>query len=409
MEVAIGIIVWVVVIVFWVVVIRFFVRWRRYRSRALESSGAPASIGGALPRRETGSFQARVRWIEPSTDEDGIGHYRVEMRGRLTTPGAEGIIFRNEIFARTDASDLAPVHALLDWQRASGSVVFVDDTDVGIVPSDSFLNLREWEDVNLLMFPERLKGPYSGQRKLIAAVSVRTYGGAIVWSQDVSFVAKLPVTGYVEDAEREKVDDSIIARLAVAVAVVSGGINDEELGAIRDWSQARIGYLDDDDPQRTERAASLNSALTAGVSDAESDNLDLGATLAALVRDGSQSGRIEAVELALAVVSADGVANPEEMSLVNRIAERLEVDEVWFSEHRDKGLSGLEIAWGSGSDCATLLGIDPSAPPDEIRRKLNERYDRWSSRAVSVSDPEKRRKAEEMLEAVARCRQELLE
>ncbi len=403
------------VVIFWVVVIGFFVIPRMYRWGALQNSswdalqnsGAPASIAGV----QTGSFEARVRWIEPSTDEDGIGtgHYKVEMRGRLITAGGEGIIFRNEIVDGTDASDLAPVIALLDWQQASDSVVFVDDTDVGIVPSDSFLDLREWEDVNLLMFPEMLKGPYSGQRKLIAAVSVRTYGGAIVWSKDVSFVAELPVTGYVEDAEREKVDDSIIVRLAVAVAAVSGGLDDEELGAIRDWSQARIGYLDGDDPERTERAASLNSALTASISDAESDNLDVGATLDALVRDGSQSGRIEAVELALAVVSADGVADPEEMSLINRVAERLEVDEVWFSEHRDKSFSGVEIVSGSGSDFATFFGIDPSAPPDEIRRKLNEQYDRWSSRAVSVSDPQKRREAEEMLEAVARCRQELLE
>lgn len=391
------------VIIFWVVVIGFFVIRRMYRSGSLSSAPAPASIAGV----QTGAFEARVKWVDTGDDELP-SHYRVEFRGRLVPRGEQGLYVRNFLLDTTDKDDPAPVIALLDWQQASDSVMFLDVTDIGVVPADSFLNLRDWESFNLLMFPEVIKGPYSGQRTLTAELSVRTYDGAVIWEKSVPFVAELPVAGYIEDAEREKVDDRLIVRLAVAVAAVSGGMDDEELTVIRDWSQARISYLDEDDDERSERASALNGALAMAVKDADADQLDVGATIDALMSDGSESGRIEAVELAFAVIRADGVADTEEMALVNRIAQRLEVDEAWFSEHRDKSLSGVTFEAGSQADCSTILGIDASAPQDEIRRQLNEQYDRWSSRAVSMSDPDKRREAEEMLEMIARCRAQLL-
>jgi hypothetical protein len=105
---------------------------------------------------------------------------------------------------------------------------------------------------------------------------------------------------------------------------------------------------------------------------------------------------------------ADGTADSEEMALINKLAKRLDVDASWFAEHRDKSVSGLLTNTETASDFATLLDIDPSADQETIRRQLNEQYDRWSSRAVSISDPDKRREAEEMLDTIARARIELL-
>ena len=103
-----------------------------------------------------------------------------------------------------------------------------------------------------------------------------------------------------------------------------------------------------------------------------------------------------------------GSIDDDEMVVVKRLADQLDVDPAWFAETRDKAVSGMNVRAESASAFGVLLGIDITADAVTIRRQLAEQYDRWNSRAVSISDPEKRREAEEMLELVARARRELL-
>lgn len=369
----------------------------------------PSKSGGTLPKASsgTGALSARVRWVDQD-DRIDVGHFRVELKGRHNLPAGENVGLRNFLLDVTDPNDPAPIIALLDFQQANDSVVFLDVTDLGYTERGQFLNIPTWSEVSLRMFPEMLKSTHSGKRRLRAQLTLVTGGGREFWSANVDFDAELPVPGYVEDRERERADDGLIVRLGVAVAASSGGIGDDELGEIRNWSQARLAYLDEGDDERTERAESLNGALERSVHDAEAGTLDLGATIDRFLAEGSESGRVEAVELALAVMRADGSADSEEMGLINKLAKRLDIDESWFAEHRDKSVSGLVTNTETAGDFATLLGIDPSADKETIRKELNDQYDRWSSRAVSIADPDKRREAEEMLDTIARARAELL-
>jgi hypothetical protein len=367
------------------------------------------SAGGALPRASAGmgGLSARVIWVDKD-DRIDVGHYRVEVKGRHALPAGENVGLQNFLLDVTDPSDPAPIIALLDFQQANDSVAFLDITDFGYTERGQFLNISSWTDVDLRMFPEMLKSTHSGKRRLRAQLSLVTGSGREFWTAGVDFDADLPVPGYVEDRERERADDGLIIRLGVAVAASSGGVADEELEVIRSWSQARLAYLDEGDDERIERAESLNGALQRSVLDSEAESLDLGATIDRFLAEGSEAGRVEAIELALAVMRADGSADGEEMGLINKLAARLDVDKSWFSENRDKSVSGLVTKTESAGDFATLLGIDESADSDTIRKQLNEQYDRWSSRAVSMSDPDKRREAEEMLDTIARARAALL-
>ncbi len=368
---------------------------------------AVARSPGTTSTSKSGSLRARVRWVDRSEDIE-TGHYIVELKGTHLLVEGHGFAIRNFLLDVTDPSDHMPVIALLDWQQADDSVMFVDVTELGHAAPGEYLSIAPWAPVGLSIFPEMTKSSHSGRRRLAANLSLVTDTGDEFWSTTVLFDADLPVPGYVEDREHERADDGLIVRMAVAVAAAAGDINEAELQIISEWSQARIAYLDKDDAERSERAAALNGALKRSVADATSGSLDLGATITRFLTEGSVGGRVEAIELSLAVMRVDGVADQGEMTLINRLAKQFEVDQSWFSGSRDKSISGLTADSATASDYMTLLGIDPKADQATIRRELNEQYDRWASRAVSLSDPERRREAEQMIDTIARARLELL-
>jgi DnaJ-domain-containing protein 1 len=113
-----------------------------------------------------------------------------------------------------------------------------------------------------------------------------------------------------------------------------------------------------------------------------------------------------AVELCFAVMAADGVASADELETVNKIAEKLDVNPQLLSAARDKSLSGLSGGATNDRDRYAILGIDASGDPDEIRSQLSSLYKRWSSRATTLTDPAKRKEAEDMLRLIAEIRAE---
>ena len=386
-----------------------WIAWWLIKKAAGANSSEPSqqSVVGSQPRPGTDSLIARVRWVERS-EHIASGHYLVEVKGKQQLVAGQSARFQNFLRDTTDPSAPLPVIALLDWQQAEDSIAFLDTTELGMSEVGEYLNFPDWKSINLPIFPEMTKAPYSGQRRLTASLRLVTSRGGTLWSKDVEFGADLSVAGFIEDRDREQADDGLIVRMAVAVAAASGEVSDDELAVIHRWSQDRLSYLDAKDEERASRATALNQALARSIRDADLDALDLGATIKRFLVEGSEGGRIEAIELCLGVMRADGVADHNEMIVINRLAKQFEIDPAWFADKRDKSVSGLTTQTTTAADYATLLGIDPKASKDTIRQQLNEQYDRWSSRAVSLADPDQRRAAEQMLETIARARAELI-
>jgi DnaJ-domain-containing protein 1 len=113
-----------------------------------------------------------------------------------------------------------------------------------------------------------------------------------------------------------------------------------------------------------------------------------------------------AVELCFSVMAADGIASADELETVNKIASKLEVDPQLLSSARDKSLSGLSGGAVNTRDRYAILGIDTSADPATIRAQLSALYKKWSSRATTLTDPAKRKEAEDMLRLIAEVRAE---
>jgi uncharacterized tellurite resistance protein B-like protein len=380
----------------------------KWAGRRSNSDATPAA--GLLPTTgAVGSLELRMRWV---TDSDvwPSPHFLLECRGSAPIIRGAEIAFRHRLVDVTDPDDPKAVVAVLDWQQFDDSVVFSDITPLG----EGASSIREWEtwsSMKFPIFPDMVRTARGGERQLLSLVdlvAVTQSGLEILWEGRVSTTVTVASVGYEEVDERQKIDDGLVVRLGVAVAAAAGDIDALEVHAIRHVMQNRVSYLDDADDDRNSRLDEMDAVLERSIADAETGALDLGATISRFVSEGTHEARVEAIELALAVMKADGSIDDDEMVVVKRLADQLDVDPAWFAETRDKAVSGMNVRAESASAFGVLLGIDITADAVTIRRQLAEQYDRWNSRAVSISDPEKRREAEEMLELVARARRELL-
>jgi tellurite resistance protein len=391
-------------------------KWAGNRSESAPASPQGASLtssgaaGGFLPGSGVvGSLELRTRWV---TDSEAwpSPHFLLECRGSVPTRRGCEIAFRHRLLDVTDPDDPKAVVAVLDWQQFDDSVLFSDITQLGAATSN-FQEWSTWSSMKFPIFPEMIRTARSGERQLLSIVdlvAVTKSGLEVLWEGSLTTAVTVQNVGYEEFDERQKIDDGLIIRLGVAVAASAGEIESSELHVIRHAMENRVSYMDDADDDKHSRLEEMDAVLQRSIGDSQAGSLDIGATISRFVAEGTHEARVEAVELALAVMKADGSIDSDEMVVVKRLADQLDVDPGWFAETRDKAVSGMNVQAESASAYGLLLGIDATADPETIRRQLAEQYDRWSSRAVSISDPEKRREAEDMLELVAKARQELL-
>lgn len=355
-------------------------------------------------------IEARVRHI-PAAGADGLpDHYLVETRGVTAVSPSRELVAIAMLDDTTDGtSEPLPVLSLLDWQQASSSPIFFDKTKIGVWNGHVF-GTEDWTSLEIRIFPQVLRAPYSGTRTM--RVRVQIYDDAsssdlAFWSTDLTLTCDLDEVGWMEQSERREVSERCAIRMAMSVAVATDGIDAAEKSVIRSWAKDQLDYVAD--AYRQERKAELNRILIEAIEDANSGEIDLGAEIQRLRDNGTQGGRLEAVELCIAVMGADGRADHEELEQVNKIAKKLEVDDVWFAQLRDKAVSAIAVSSeGSAEELAAVLGIDLSQDQATIRAQLNAAFDRWSSRSTSVSDPDKRAEAERMLDVVAEARTKLL-
>jgi tellurite resistance protein len=387
-----------------------FAIWAIAKWSSNRSKSPAVSIGGAIPATGiAGSLELRARWVT-SSEEWPSPHFLLECRGKVPIRHGAEIAFRHRLADITDPNELKGVIAVLDWQQFDDSVLFSDITPLG-EGNSNFHEWAAWSSLKFPIFPDMIRTARSGERQLLSLVdlvAVTASGLEVLWEGNLTTTVMVRNVGYEEFDERQQTDDVLIVRIGVAVAAAAGEIEESEIHAIRHAMEARVSYLDDADDDKRLRLDEMEKALQRSIGDAQDGSLDLGATISRFLENGTHEARVDAVELALAVMKADGAIDNDEMVVVKRLADQLDVDPGWFAETRDKAVSGMNVQAGSASAYGLLLGIDATADPATIRRQLAEQYDRWSSRAVSMSEPEKRREAEEMLELVAKARQELL-
>lgn len=386
------------VIIIGVIILVIILRAISRRGEAgVANQGRSASSASVTPRLA----EAQLRH-EPAGDESP-DRYDVQLRGAmLVRPGSSPVA--SVMIVDVTAGAPLPVIALLNEQQADDSPIFLFQHPFGMWKS-SILGSSDWVSLASI-WPETLRAPFSGRRHLKVWVRFDDQfdSDEVFFFESLDLSVELSEMGWQEFPERRMADEVAMVRLAMGVAAASDGLHEAELKVIKKWATEQVAFLDPEPREQNKKR--LNAAIRKAAQEATGGGIDLAEEIDRLHSKGTPGGRLEAIELCLAVSTADGTADKEELNRINRIADRLGVDRDWFSGARDKALRGSKIEADQAEDLAALLGIDPRAPKDEIRRELTAQYDRWSSRSVSLESQAGRDEAERMLDLIARAREE---
>ena len=353
---------------------------------------------------EDDSDQTFFAKLEPAVGDDGKsipGLLLVSIRGNVEAPDATPAFLRVMIFDAEIGREVLVFTQNAD-QQANNSPAFLCTRPIPYALGNRII-IGQWARVGIPVVIDSLMGPIGGKRELRLDVQLMQADGHIFWRTEVPFTAELDF-GYRDVDDRRAANQALSIQLAVAVASASDGIHDAEIDAINMWIKKNIEGLEGE--ERTKRKKALIASLRLAQQRAEAGTLPISKLITKLKNEGTRSGRMMAVELCFTVMAADGIASADELETVNKIASKLEVDPQLLSSARDKSLSGLSGGAVNTRDRYAILGIDTSADPATIRTQLSALYKKWSSRATTLTDPAKRKEAEDMLRLIAEVRAE---
>lgn len=342
--------------------------------------------------------------LEPAVGDDGKsipGLLLVSVRGNVEAPDATPAFLRVMIFDAEIGREALVFTQNAD-QQANDAPAFLCTRPIPYALGNRII-IGQWARVGIPVVIDSLMGPIGGKRELRLDVQLMQADGHIFWNTEVPFTAELDF-GYRDVDDRRAANQALSIQLAVAVASASDGIHDAEIDTINTWIKKNIEGLEGE--ERAKRKKALIASLRLAQQRAEAGTLPISKLITKLKNEGTRSGRMMAVELCFTVMAADGIASADELETVNKIATKLEVDPQLLSSARDKSLSGLSGGAVSARDRYAILGIDASGDPAAIRTQLSALYKKWSSRATTLTDPAKRKEAEDMLRLIAEVRSE---
>jgi len=393
-------------------------QWKPSASSGLKTTTRPAErekTSRLLPPMET-----RLRAEHVTGNHHSYMVQRIEAKGRFPVPEALTLAFSASILDVTEIDDdgeplpIAVISSLEDFQE-SETTCFQDRQDLGVVKLNQ--GWSNWTSL-LSVIPETLVPPRKGDRKY--RVSVLAYdvdrkptvrhgfllGGEplATWTHEFSW--KFESDGWQERSEKRRESEELIVRLAVAMGFADGSLHDTEAATIKQWIAKRLEMLRPEN--RDNRKQEFNDVVKKAYAAAKAGKAGAGGIIDRLKAVGDPSSHMEAVELCLDILSADGQVAAAELKAVNGIAKRLDVDIEQFEQQKDKRLVDLAGSLDGDVDYRALLNIDRKWGRDQIKSHLNRLYGRWNSRAESLADPEARAHAERMLDLIASARKELV-
>ena len=313
----------------------------------------------------------------------------------------------------TDRDATTFVLSELDAFQEEHSRAFQNLQNGGVIsPNQGFAN---WARVGVV-FPELLVPAYGGERKLriitrlvdtdnMPSISlgygeVDQPGIITVVRNDYTF--NYSGKGFREASEHRDEARALAIRLGMAIAIADGNLDDSEGNVIKDWVTKTIATFGDS--KRDELKALYNDAMRNAFADAKAGELSLSEVTTRLNEIAEEPQKYEAIELCFEVMAADGIAEESEMDSIRRIAEALEIDYKEIETMRDKRLIELDVHLDHQARLETLIGIQDSWTPDEIKTHIRTEFAKWNDRLNNLPEGRERDNAQRMLDMLSEAR-----
>tara|TARA_B100000315_G_scaffold257686_1_gene307322 strand:+ start:270 stop:1457 length:1188 start_codon:yes stop_codon:yes gene_type:complete len=353
--------------------------------------------------------------IEDKTTEEGNKPYKaIQCKGvfpQIYVP--TDIAFVTSILDETDGSeDLKPVISTYRDFQETDSLCFQDRQNIGVIKPDH--GFVKW--VTIARIPiDGINPPESGERDLIVVVRMIDVesptiinhgfhsGPDSLYQKNLEWTHNFSEIGYEENTRNKNTAREYSIKLGMSIAMADGKLDRSEGETIKSWIS---DILDEENKSlRNELKENFNNSLKNSHEELKSGELKLDEIIKTLNQIADNSTKIEALKLCYDIMAADGIADHDEINLLNKISNDLGIDENEINNIRDKAIINIDTESISISDDLSssekLLGINKNWSMDRKLSYLTEEFQKWSQRINSFSDPQKREKAQNMIDAIA--------
>ncbi len=351
--------------------------------------------------------------LEIRINEDRIGDdeetliLRIEGRGLIPVTRTMEIGFITSVFDQTDG-DPVPVMTHVDIFQEPESVAYHYRSDIGEVESN--VGFTEWAQLGIVI-PEVLEPPKGGQRKLkilLRMIDVNNppelflgFGEGELWGNELDYIHNHEGKGY-EDRSSEQDEGRVLSiKIGMAVAMSDGTLDDSEGLILQGWVKKMITPYSEE--RQSELKELYNAAMRETHQEAKDGNLVLSDITKRLNEIDNEAVKLDAIELAFQVMSADGVADPQELETINRIAESLGIDYDEIEKFKDQNILKLDASVASEKSMEALLDIDSDWDNEQINRHLRTLFQRWNGRLNSLDEGPEREQAQHMIDLIGKC------
>ena len=359
-----------------------------------------------------GEFQIRFTDIRLGENEDGARAKAIEGTGLFPVGRPCRVGFVTSVFDST-GEDYEPVIAAIESFQEPTTVAYQYRIDVGQVSYDE--GYPRWARVGLVI-PEILNPPYGGTREITAALwmidldnppasrngFIDAEDDGLIWMRSLSFEHIFDEKGYQEAAEHRDESQSIAVKLAMAVAMADGSLDDTEGNVLKEWIVRTVSSFTDEKQEALKKL--YNGAMREAYADAKADNLSLTALTERLNEIAEKTTKYEVVELCFDVMAADGAADSQELLTIRKVAEALELDFDEIEKMRDQRIVGLDSGISNQASIEEFLGIEPDWDIDQIKKHLRVEFQKWNNRLNTLQEGTERENAQKTLDAIAGAR-----
>ena len=362
-----------------------------------DGGGAASSSSGEGSNSLKG-FRIRVREVDEHFDGTTIKVFIVEMRGLIIAP-SDGYNATTELLA-TDITtgEKEPIISAIEGLQAEDSIALGFKTSQKIPHAMSVIN--DW--MTLVKIPiDTLTFPRSGMRTIEFFVDV----GGTTASSKTTINHTCSEAGYLDARDSRKKFEVRAVELAFSVSASDGDVDRSEAAIIKSWIQKRVAMASGDEKEAVKDR--LNQAITNAYEVFREGGVRNIRDICKNLKTVSTTAECyEALELCLQVAKADGVAEQEELEMLENLAEFLELDKEKFRSIKDKYLTVSMMNNPDVVDVDQLLGLRSDMTMAEKKKHLREEFKKWNQLSEH-KDPEKRKQAKEMLDLIGQKHAEL--
>ncbi len=394
----------VAIIIAYKVIINLFFSGVRAAGRAVKK---------AVTGKETYFGPAQLKFVDEPLKDSELAIKRIMFRGGVASPRKIQGGFQISAFDVTDDIG-APKHivSVVDQAQESDTICFGISGDLGSVePGDT---ITDWVQLGVII-PEFIQPSMSGLRKI--QIWVRFFDasnpptitggfsdgtGEVFLQEGLTFEYRFKDKGYEEVSQHREEAQALSLKIAVAVAMADGELDDSEGEILKNWILKQISVYSEEKQARLKDI--FNDALKEAYEKAKAGTLALTPLVDRLSEVGEKRHKYDAVELCFAVMAADGTAAPEEMQVIRSVAESLDLDMAEIENMRESVTLNLSESLSSEVELEALVGLESEWSEDKKRKHLRMEFQKWSNRMNALSAGAERDAAQSMLNNIARLR-----